>query len=179
PAWIREAYIHMNTKSASESNFARALVLWTELERAYGWKTSNKSLGAKNRPEAIGRWLRVDRRVLSKVPTMPPESDYADCWWTWWSGLQPAWRLRSDSGRPTVGGMGAWDDLRIPGKNGMLIVLLSLFWWHDIAVTTRGEWDAALTDVLWVLEQLTNSKDPREVNHGCVHAAGGVLVPRY
>ncbi|KAI0716930.1 hypothetical protein C8Q76DRAFT_616890, partial [Earliella scabrosa] len=154
PGWLRDAYDHMKSKTCG-AQFDRALALWTELERMYRWQTPTKSLGAKNRPEAIGRWLRVDRRVLAKTPNMPNEAEYADMWWSWWGGLQPGWRIRGPSGRPCTGGEGPWDELSVPGKNGMLIVLLSLLWWHGIMSETRGDWEAAVRDVVWVLQQMT------------------------
>ncbi len=75
-------------------------------------------------------------------------------WWAWWASLQPEWRTKDSFGRPVVGGEGTWDNLRYPGKNGMLMVLLSLWWWRGIATATIDDWTVAVHDVCWVLEKM-------------------------
>ena len=48
-----------------------------------------------------------------------------------------------------------WSKLECPGKNGLLIVLLSLVWWREIATaTTLEDWHAAAADVGWVAEAM-------------------------
>ena len=121
----------------------------------------SKGLSAANRPEAVSHWLRVLRRDLAKSPSIQDEVGYAKQWWTWWSGLQPEWRGRDNHGRPMMSGDGAWDCLNKPGVNGMLIVLLSLSWWREIATTlTLDSWNAAAADVAWVIDKLCTSSDP-------------------
>lgn len=76
-------------------------------------------------------------------------------WWEWWAGLQPAWRECDDRGIPVIGGSGDWNALRAPGKNGLLIVLLSLAWWREAATNaTMQRWTAALADVAWVIQSM-------------------------
>ena len=40
----------------------------------------------------------------------------------------------------------------MPGKNGVLIVLLALAWWRHVSTEqTRNECDATVSDVSWAL----------------------------
>ncbi|EIW53636.1 uncharacterized protein TRAVEDRAFT_94269, partial [Trametes versicolor FP-101664 SS1] len=150
PAWVRESFNHLEGRGYGPE-FMRAVEWWTVLERTYGWETSTKGLGTDRRPSEVGHWLRVLRRNLAKPPQIKKESQYAMLWWEWWAGLQPAWRECDDRGIPVIGGSGDWNALRAPGKNGLLIVLLSLAWWREAATNaTMQRWTAALADVAWV-----------------------------
>ncbi len=102
--------------------------------------------------------MRVLRRDLKKPPEIADEAEYCRLWWLWWGGLQPEWRLRDSSGRPVPGGNGDWDVLKNPGKNGLMMVLLSLSWWHGVlSSATRMEWQAAVIDVSWVISSMAQS----------------------
>ena len=122
-----------------------------------------RGYGTTNRPAAIGNWFRIDRRKLTKSPEMPPEEEYAESWWKWWTGIQPDWRIRDEDGaRPSTDGEpGPWDDLERPGNNGMLVILLSLMWWHEIATeATFNDWTEAIRDVVWVLALMVAETKP-------------------
>ncbi len=157
PNWAKKAFNHFTAQSYG-NEFAHAIRLWTELERSYGWETSVKGLSAKERPAAVGEWLRLCRRVHEKVPKLPTVDEYATSWWTWWVGLQPDWRATDGDDRPLMSGEGPWDDLVQPGQNGMLLVLISLVWWHGIMTdASRSAWEAAVREVGWVLEQMVRA----------------------
>ena len=115
-----------------------------------------KGYATTHRPQAIGNWFRLDRRNLSRSPKMPPEVEYAELWWKWWAGLQPDWRVCNSQGRPlTKVGSGDWEVLVRPGNNGMLVVLLSLVWWREVASdVTLSCWNEAVCDVSWVLDEM-------------------------
>ncbi len=152
--WGKKAFAHFTEQSYSD-DFARAVFRWAALEDRFGWEKSAKGYRAQLRPTAIADWMRLDRRVHAKVPKLPPVEEYAASWWAWWISLQPEWRAMDSAGRPLRNGEGPWDDLVQPGQNGMLLVLLSLVWWHGIAPeSSRGDWDAAVRDVAWVLDQM-------------------------
>ncbi|TFK81530.1 hypothetical protein K466DRAFT_604430 [Polyporus arcularius HHB13444] len=132
--WGQKAFAHFTEKSYGD-DFARAVFRWTALEDRFGWEKSAKGYRAQLRPAAIADWMRLDRRVHAKVPKLPP------------SGAR--WTAQVGSGE------GPWDDLVQPGQNGMLLVLLSLVWWYGIVEeSSRGDWDAAVRDVAWVLDQM-------------------------
>lgn len=94
---------------------------------------------------------------------MPPEQEYAASWWMWWTGIQPDWRIPGEDGaRPSTDvEPGPWDDLERPGTNGMLVILLSLMWWREIATeATIHDWTEAVRDVVWVLALMVKAMKP-------------------
>ncbi|KAI0653949.1 hypothetical protein C8Q70DRAFT_897611, partial [Cubamyces menziesii] len=150
PAWIREAFDVMEAKGMGD-DFTRAVEWWTVIERQYGWRTSSKGLGTEHRPPEVSHWLRVLRRNLQRTPAIACETQYRTAWWCWWSGLQPSWRTQDGAERPVMAGEGPWHQLESPGKNGLVIVLLSLMWWREVATdSTLPDWHAAAADVRWV-----------------------------
>ncbi|KAI0735943.1 hypothetical protein C8Q76DRAFT_573844, partial [Earliella scabrosa] len=154
PQWVRSSFEYLSAKDFGQP-FARGVAQWTNLERSYGWQTSPRGLAATHRPDAVGEWLRVLRRDLDKSPVIKDEVEYANQWWAWWGGLQPNWRSRDDRGRPIIDdsaacGENTWEGLRKPGANGVLMVLLSLCWWREIATpATLDAWQDAVMDVTW------------------------------
>ncbi|KAH9855410.1 hypothetical protein C2E23DRAFT_701563, partial [Lenzites betulinus] len=150
PDWLRAAFDYMEAKRLGD-DFRRALEWWSVVERAYEFETSAKGLPTDHRPPEVQHWLRVNRRVLEKPPVIKNEEAYCSSWWLWWSTMQPEWRERDARGRPIAGGSGDWEVLNNPGKNGFLIILLTLVWWRDCAsASTLGDWSAAVNDVSWV-----------------------------
>ncbi|TFK77909.1 hypothetical protein K466DRAFT_439041, partial [Polyporus arcularius HHB13444] len=84
-------------------------------------------------------------------PNLPSVDKYAASWWTWWTSLQPEWCAMDSNNWPVMCGEGPWDALVQPGQNGMLLVLVSLVWWHGILTDEScREWDAAVREVGWV-----------------------------
>ncbi|KAJ2965567.1 hypothetical protein NUW54_g14076 [Trametes sanguinea] len=137
----------------------RAAEWWTVLERSYSWQTSAKGLPTKNRPSQVAEWMRVHRRELTRHPAINDEVEYAQQWQQWWAGMQPEWRVLNADGWPVQDGIGSWESLTNPGKNGLLVVLLSLMWWRTVATSaTMDSWTSAAADVAWVVACMANSK---------------------
>ncbi|OJT12471.1 hypothetical protein TRAPUB_10979 [Trametes pubescens] len=154
PDWLREAFDFMEGKQLGD-DFTRALEWWSVVERTYDFETSAKGLPTEHRPPEVQHWLRVNRRVLKKPPVIKNEDTYCSAWWRWWSAMQPEWRVRDSHGRPVAGGHGDWEVLKKPGKNGFLIVLLTLVWWRECAsVSTMADCSAAISDVSWVISAI-------------------------
>ena len=140
------------------------------------FNNQGKGFGTGDRPAAVGNWFRLDRRRLDKSPRMPPEGEFRDGWWLWWGGLQPSWRSVDVRGRPLDPGVGdgPWDALQKPGSNGVMIILLSLVWWWEIAtVATMDDLRAAIDDVTWVLSRMVESLQESEV--GSASRYGNIL----
>ncbi|KAJ7734865.1 hypothetical protein B0H16DRAFT_1327340 [Mycena metata] len=74
-------------------------------------------------------------------------------WWDWWHAINPEWRRVSDGGL-TRDGDGSWDELRCPGQNGFLNVVVCLKWWRLAAGTESGDWVRGVDDVRWVMQQM-------------------------
>ncbi|KAH9900717.1 hypothetical protein C8Q73DRAFT_637162 [Cubamyces lactineus] len=154
PSWVREAYTYMEAKQFGP-DFMRVVEWWTIIERNYKWKTSPKGLSTEHRPGEVGHWLRVLRRNLQRPLPISNVKGYGESWWKWWSALQPSWRICNERGRPVPGGIGDWGALVAPGKNGLLIVLLSLVWWRDAeSNSTLEDWLAGVADVRWVVQSM-------------------------
>ncbi|KAI0705720.1 hypothetical protein C8Q76DRAFT_630374, partial [Earliella scabrosa] len=168
PDWIRQPYDFMEAKNLGKI-FGRALEWWVVLEGRYGWQTATQGFPAAHRPQQVADWMRVLRRELTKSPKILDEQQYADRWWGWWSSLQPTWRERGSDGRPLIGDSpGHWESLQKPGKNGFLLVLLSLVWWKECATArTESSWQAAVADVAWVLGNMVMDGEGAS-DSGCV-----------
>ncbi|KAI0739829.1 hypothetical protein C8Q80DRAFT_1222092 [Daedaleopsis nitida] len=138
PKWVRVPFNFMESEGCGPA-FMYMVEWWTVLERCYHWKTTTRGLGVL--------W-----RNLNKFPKIADEATFAERWWKWWGGLQPAWRSWDSQGRPTIGGEGDWECLKKPGQNGMLIALLAPTWWRGITTdATRGSWEEAVNNVGWVI----------------------------
>ncbi|KAI9063908.1 hypothetical protein FKP32DRAFT_1571013 [Trametes sanguinea] len=151
PPWVREAFDYIESKSLGPI-MLQALEWWTVLERCYGWESSTKGLDTAYRPPQVAVWLRILRRNIKRSPDINDEQEYAKMWQQWWVALQPPWRELDENGWPAQVGDGEWECLVSPGKNGLLIVLLSLVWWHEVATDqTLSLWTTAISDVAWVI----------------------------
>ena len=96
------------------------------------------------RPSEIGVWMK-NRRVWRDVE-LADQVKFSQQWWAWWSSLQPD--SRSGDDKPTIDM--DWAKLRKAGKNGFLLVVLSLVWWGK-ALGTDGGWQKAVAEVSDVL----------------------------
>ncbi len=87
---------------------------------------------------------------------------FTDNVWSWWSSINPSWRLRDEKGRLVVGagGSGPWEELLRPGQNGLVSVLVCLMWWFRKDGETAG-WKEIVKDVLWVMQQVHQSASSR------------------
>lgn len=106
---------------------------------------------------------------------------YAQEWWTWWQILQPEWRVfDSDKTGVCVGtgavqpeSLDAWNCLLVPGANGLLGVVASLYWWGCGVVGLEGKqrkeeeggWTKAVEDCTWVLECLVEVMKVRRASN--------------
>lgn len=81
-------------------------------------------------------------------------SSFSKDWWAWWRVLNPVWRVRD--GELVREGTGSWDNLRRPGKNGLLNIMACLKWWHGRLKSDleREDWMRAQVDILWVLQSM-------------------------
>jgi len=84
-------------------------------------------------------------------------------WISWWTALQPEWRIAYDWPFPQhVSVDDSWDNLLIGGKDGLFIVIMSLGWWCIEDAKSEGDGrasqlKAAISDVSWVLSHLVSA----------------------
>jgi hypothetical protein len=96
------------------------------------------------RPPEIGVWMK-NRRPWKDMELADKEK-FSQKWWTWWSSLQPDSRTCDD--KPTI--QMDWGKLSKAGKNGFLLIILSLVWWGKASNRDEG-WLKAVVEVSKVL----------------------------
>ncbi|KAJ7358257.1 hypothetical protein DFH08DRAFT_615627, partial [Mycena albidolilacea] len=72
--------------------------------------------------------------------------------WAWWVDINPTWRNEQ---RPMKReGGSSWLSLDIRGQNGFLNLLMCLKWWRDAMEAPSPDWEEAVDDITWVLQQM-------------------------
>ncbi|TDL14307.1 hypothetical protein BD410DRAFT_692020, partial [Rickenella mellea] len=89
-------------------------------------------LDSTERPEEVHGWLKRGRK-LNVLPEINDVDKFAMQWRKWWTNLQPKERLPSTAVgwpllRPTAANID-WSRTRRGGRNGLLIVMLTIVWW--------------------------------------------------
>jgi hypothetical protein len=78
-------------------------------------------------------------------------------WWDWWHSLQPKSRIRKYQSCSTSLALEMdWSDLQKPGRNGFLLIMISLVWWGSASNRDRS-WLAAVADITEVLTCMRNA----------------------
>ncbi|PBK66558.1 hypothetical protein ARMSODRAFT_890310 [Armillaria solidipes] len=108
-------------------------------------------LPSEGRPPEVASWIKFYRRIHPDI-TPGELQRFADEWWSWWKGMQPAWQSVDDVVSPLgdeyrVRLGGDWEVLLKRGKNGHVSPLAGLAWWGDLVgddVELKREWALAL-----------------------------------
>ncbi|KAJ7126221.1 hypothetical protein C8R44DRAFT_618328 [Mycena epipterygia] len=156
--WFVEARAQL-TKSDLGCHFNALLAAWTRLEDVSRYEHSGKNLSATLRPSQVTAWITSARGARAKADLVVKDATaYAGVWQSWWDSLQPEWRIKGADGRWETeeygGGGEEWGPLYRWGVNGTLSLLAALYFW-GCNVRDESEvvvWEAAVTDVLWMLE---------------------------
>lgn len=126
---------------------------WVEFEQKEGFKERGK-LGTADCPECILQWKKCAcpstwRPDISNVLSFEQEFR------TWWISLQPTWWV--SEGTMVTSMEGDWDVLRKPGQNGLICVLVGLFYWGRLVQEDENQcrgWAELVEDCLLILCQL-------------------------
>ncbi|KAF7968490.1 hypothetical protein HWV62_30447 [Athelia sp. TMB] len=127
-----------------------------KLERAAGWTLKDPPrLPAANRPAEYNAWMQRARKSnFNAIGT-----EFGERLWLWWISMQPTVRMGADA-RPVRTSMEAldWGGLAVPGKSGIFLIVLGLYWWSLCGDGGRSEdrWREAVVDVAWVCEHIVN-----------------------
>ncbi|KAJ7059031.1 hypothetical protein C8F01DRAFT_1255447 [Mycena amicta] len=156
--WVREVYGEFATENLGKG-FNAVIEAFLELHRSYGWINGSGYLPTEHRPKQVSKWIQNHRVAKPAYCSIGNATVYAKQWWAWWTGMQPEWRGRTVDGKPGDGNPEgeSWDGLYVSGMNGMLNVVVSLYWWgcHE---KSRGlhsqEWTLATEDVAWALNAI-------------------------
>lgn len=153
--------------------YHRLVTLLMDLESSYGFATNPIiRFSCAHRPLEIKKWIVNGRgqRLVSIV--VEDLILYMKGWWNWWRSLQPGWRVFDKDGKPITspGNVGDWECLIVPGANGFLSVVASLYWWGCAVFTRRGkqkkenrtDWERAVADCRWVMEGILRATKEKE-----------------
>lgn len=120
-----------------------------------------RSLPTEERPAEVGRWTTKARPAGIPDYTKGKRSfaDFVDSIFKWWGLIQPSWRTfeRGEVSREVQGG---WTVLCSPCINGLLNVVILVYWWvkileeHEPEDGARADYEFFADDVAWVLSNL-------------------------
>ena len=123
---------------------------------------TNGSLPTANRPIEISQWSS------RACPAAPPDHKkgkrtfvmFVDSVFAWWHSLQPLWRT-FQRGMVSRTVKGDWGVLRAPRINGLLNVIILVYWWARVLEEqepgggARADYEFFADDVAWVLLHLS------------------------
>ncbi|KAJ7066094.1 hypothetical protein C8F01DRAFT_1248142 [Mycena amicta] len=161
--WLSKVYDKLTGKDLG-SAYHGLMRAFFKLERAYGWVNGTGSFATDHRPKQIGAWVKNKRVATTAYCAIPNLEVYSREWWSWWSVNQPDWRERVD-GKPAPGKeyKGGWEGLLVAGQNGMLNVVVSLYWWGCKELAVKGHsstgWMQAVKDAEWVMRGIREAVD--------------------
>lgn len=149
------------------SKYDDLVSLLVRFESTHDFVTDRMSrLHTDGRPLEITKWVSNARGRRGTVIKIQNLSKFATKWWRWWKSLQPTWRNYDPEQKPITEssprGTENWSCLIVPGANGFLSVIATLYWWGCAIALEDGEamkdfkldWDRAVCDCKWVLESL-------------------------
>ena len=141
--------------SVNEPGFATLLDNYIAFELAdHSGHRGNFPTGS--RPKGIGWW--TSRTRPDRIPPFDSLASFSKGIIEWWIAIQPDWRRHLKCGE-TLRGEGFWDRLYQPGINGLLNVIILVYWWAKICEERSEPVNAAyhwlVADITWVLSQLT------------------------
>ena len=109
------------------------------------------------RPIEISIWMKNGRP--NRGIDIADSDKFSQRWQAWWLRLQPKNR---EPGSIPSSDMD-WSQLRKPGKNGFLLIMVTLLWWGmslDEGHHQDGQWMDIVTDVTAVLSCLNSTVEP-------------------
>ncbi|KAJ7049319.1 hypothetical protein C8F01DRAFT_1093506 [Mycena amicta] len=156
--WVAEIWPEIAGKRVTAS-YDKLLEAFVAFERAHGWVDGEKALSASARPKQVKEWIRADRKATPRLIKL--HKRYGEEFWIWWKFLQPQWR-KAKTNWPSMdavqdGDEGDWAALTVPGKNGLVSVVASLYWWGREGVeggSVSPGWSSAVKDVTWALQRM-------------------------
>ncbi|PPQ79261.1 hypothetical protein CVT24_007541 [Panaeolus cyanescens] len=159
--WFNSAmtlFVTVGSENALGDVWTHCLSAYQEFQTKHGFAVERR-LGTKNRPLLVSQWIGVGRtRVAKWRPSELNLKGFALEFNTWWSSIQPEWRLRNgDVISERVDG--DWSTLLYPGVNGLLSVVGVLFFWGleaKAVPSAHKEWCSAVVDCTVAFTALAN-----------------------
>ncbi|KAJ7650268.1 hypothetical protein FB45DRAFT_732160 [Roridomyces roridus] len=157
--WLRDSLERLS-KVKLGGKFEFLLQAFVSLEAAYGFnrppvtdangrKKKESSLPPDDRPPQVAQWIKVARKT---TPVIKDVALFQSQWRAWWDGLQPEWRGNSANGESGWSDKtkADWGVLVVPGINGLLSVVSTLYWWgcaEKAAGELSEDWGMAVEEV--------------------------------
>ena len=119
------------------------------------------SLPTTDRPPEISQWTSRARPINLPEYTRDGRTfhTFVDSILNWWGSIQPPWRL-FEPGVVSCEVRGDWEALRAPRINGLLNVVILVYWWSRILEEHKPEdgvqanYEIFADDVAWVFSHL-------------------------
>ena len=156
----RRVDIHDYLNKVKDPRFQQILFNYLRFE-IDNKSSANGSLPTASRPPEIVQW--TSRARPASLPdfttgkrTFPM---FVDSILTWWASLQPSWRSL-ERGVVSREISGDWGTLCAPGINGLLNVVILVYWWSRTLDEkkpkdgVRVDYEIFADDVSWVLSNL-------------------------
>ncbi len=111
------------------------------------------------RPDVITQWAKRSGDIASS-PKINDLEEFGSHWRTWYRGFQPTCRLGRQNWpllKKAPTDPFEWESLRKGSKRGLILILVSLLWWDEQAVTKRerAAFSSAFNDVVFVMRELS------------------------
>ncbi|KAJ7049502.1 hypothetical protein C8F01DRAFT_1093446 [Mycena amicta] len=160
--WLKELWPEIAGENVTPS-YRALLEAFVAFERGQGWLDGEKALSASGRPKQVKDWIRADRKATPRLTKL--HKRYEEEFWIWWKMLQPQWRkVKTEWAAMDAvqkGGEGeSWVALTVPGKNGLVSIVASLYWWGREGVvgdSVSPAWLNAVKDITWALRRMASS----------------------
>lgn len=144
-----------------DPHFQQVLFHYVEFENSSKSNT-NGSLPTVGRPPEISQW--TSRARPANLPDYKKGERtfrmFVDSVLGWWGVIQPPWRsFKRDTVSREV--LGDWEVLRAPRINGLLNVVILVYWWgrilqeHGPEDDVRADYEFFANDVAWVISRLS------------------------
>jgi len=156
----REVNIFHYLDEVQDHQFRRILLYYILIE-ANDKSGVNGSLPTAKRPVEIGQWTSRARPATLPEYTKGGRtfSEFVNSIITWWGSIQPSWRSfeRKTMVREV---RGDWGALYAPRINGLLNVVVLVYWWIRILEEdepedgSRTDYEQFTDDVAWVFSHL-------------------------
>ncbi|KAI0039079.1 hypothetical protein FA95DRAFT_1577833 [Auriscalpium vulgare] len=156
PIWLQDAFKFLATV-IDEPDWKHVLQSWLTMERLLEEDTTINNPALNNdktiQPSVIPDWFKGGRKYY-KIPRIGKAAKFTDKWYGWW-------RLRKG------------------GKNGFVLILLTIVWWTTGAKTEddTSEVLSALEDVDWAVSQMITGL-PGSKKRGAEDAGAGSAAKR-
>ncbi|THU78433.1 hypothetical protein K435DRAFT_700022 [Dendrothele bispora CBS 962.96] len=169
-----EAYLMADVKG---KDWRQAVDSLLELETAYSFKSSTKSLKNTKRPQAVQHWVSRGRKeAFPSILAGEKADSFHQSIAAWWNDLMPEWR-KLEPGSEALAQVdwgetveGPWGTIRNPGINGLYSILACMKWLLQLhhgehkmdSGKAPSQWTLLLDDIVWVIDQLKAAESDDE-----------------